>query len=65
MKYFYFRKYSSQLKEYSDYDSRDELLTEKPAMNTLKKTFTAMLSKADSNSFGKNGLMVLLTVATT
>ena len=56
------RKYSNQLKECSDYSSsRDELLTDKPAMNTLKKTFTNMLSKipftrnrADSSSISDN-----------
>ena len=39
------RKHSNELKECSDYSSKDELLTDKPAMNTLKKTFSAMLSK--------------------
>ena len=55
------RKYSNQLKECSDYSSKDELLTDKPAMNTLKKTFTSMLSKmpfarsrADSSSISDN-----------
>ena len=62
------RKYSSQMKEYVEYDGKvsimilqekiknsleqttlqDELLTDKPAMNTLKKTFTAMLSRMGS-----------------
>ena len=36
------RKYSNQLTEFSDNSSKDELLTDKPAMSTLKKTFTAM-----------------------
>ena len=56
------RKYSNELKECSDYSSNDELLTDKPAMNTLKKTFSAMLSKmpvfarsrADTSSISDN-----------
>ena len=40
------RKLSSQMREYSDYDeAKEEMMTDKPAMNTLKKTFTAMLSR--------------------
>ena len=56
------RKYSNQLKECSEYSSKDELLTDKPAMNTLKKTFSSMLSRiptfsrqrADSSSISDN-----------
>ena len=56
------KKYSNQLKECSDYASNDELLTDKPAINTLKKTFSNMLSKipvfarqrADSSSISDN-----------
>ena len=55
-------KSSNQLKECSDSSSKDELLTDKPAMNTLKKTFSAMLSKmpvfarsrADTSSISDN-----------
>ena len=39
------KKYSNQLEEISDYSSKEEILSDKPAMNTLKKTFTAMLSR--------------------
>ena len=56
------RIYSDQLRECSDYTSNDELLNDKPAMNTLKKTFSNMLSKipvftrqhADSSSISDN-----------
>jgi hypothetical protein len=36
------KKYSNQVEEMSD---QSDKLSEKPAMNTLKKTFTSMLSK--------------------
>ena len=45
------RKYSSQMREIQEYDDEPDTdnistkTTDKPAMNTLKKTFTAMLSK--------------------
>lgn len=51
------RKYSSQVREYSDYDeAKEEMLTDKPAINTLKKTFTAMLSRiGNSRMMGGTG----------
>ena len=36
------KKYSNQVEEMSDYSGK---ISDKPAMNTLKKTFTSMLSK--------------------
>ena len=51
------RKYSSQVREFSDYDeAKEEMLTDKPAINTLKKTFTAMLSRiGNSRMMGGTG----------
>ena len=51
------RKYSSQLREFSDYDeAKEEMMTDKPAINTLKKTFTAMLSRiSNSRMMGGTG----------
>ena len=51
------RKYSSQLREFSDYDeAKEEAMTDKPAINTLKKTFTAMLSRiGNSRMMGGTG----------
>ena len=38
------------MREFSDYDdTKSVALSDKPAMNTLKKTFTAMLSKIGSS----------------
>ena len=51
------RKYSSQLREFSDYDeAKEEMMSDKPAINTLKKTFTAMLSRiSNSRMMGGTG----------
>ena len=38
-------KVSNQLREFSDYSGKDEDDDDKPAINTLKKTFSSMLSK--------------------
>ena len=39
------QKYSNQMQEHSDYSAKDDKVPDKPAMQTLKKTFTSMLSK--------------------
>ena len=50
------------MQEHSDYSAKDDKEPEKPAMKTLKKTFTSMLSKlpfaanhAETSSVSENG----------
>ena len=54
--------YSKKIQEHSDYSDKNDKVTDKPAMKTLKKTFTSMLSKlpfatnhAETSSESENG----------